>query len=111
MLEEDARRIFLTFLKPIINGAGNYYIEAQTRNHTRTDAIVDYSGHRSVTEMKIWRGAKYIEEGESQLAEYLSEFGLDEGCLLVFSNLRRKKLKKSPYEKFVNGKKIVTQIV
>ena len=27
---------------PIINGTGNYYIEAQTRDQTRTDVIVDY---------------------------------------------------------------------
>ena len=42
--ERDGREQFLLYLKPIINGTGNYYIEAQTRNQTRTDIIVDYSG-------------------------------------------------------------------
>lgn len=38
--EKDGREQFLLYLKPIINGTGNYYIEAQTRNQTRTDVIL-----------------------------------------------------------------------
>lgn len=38
------RKFFLLYLKPIINGTGNYYIEAQTRDARRTDVIVDYLG-------------------------------------------------------------------
>ena len=40
--EKDGREQFLLYLKPIINGTGNYYIEAQTRDQTRTDVMVDY---------------------------------------------------------------------
>lgn len=29
-LEDDGRRIFLLFVRPIINGRGNYYIEGRT---------------------------------------------------------------------------------
>ncbi len=43
-LEENGRRFFLLYLKPIIHGVGNYYIEAQTRDQKRTDVIVDYRG-------------------------------------------------------------------
>lgn len=32
----------------IINGTGNYYIEAQTRDQTLTDIIVDYLGKQHV---------------------------------------------------------------
>ena len=42
--EEDGRKLFLLYLRPIINGTGNYYIEAQTRDQKRTDVIVDVSG-------------------------------------------------------------------
>lgn len=31
-LEEDGRRYFLLYLRPIINGSGNYYVESRTRN-------------------------------------------------------------------------------
>ena len=40
--EDDGRRFFLLYLMPIINGTGNYYIEAETRNRERTDVIADY---------------------------------------------------------------------
>ena len=54
-VEENGRRVFLLYLKPIINGTGNYYIEAQTRDQSRTDVIVDYLGKQYVIELKIWR--------------------------------------------------------
>ena len=44
--EDDGRRFFLLFLRPIINGTGNYYVEAQTRNKERTDIIIDYRGEQ-----------------------------------------------------------------
>ena len=31
-IEENGRKLFLLYLKPIINGTGNYYIEARTRD-------------------------------------------------------------------------------
>ena len=39
--EEDGRKLFLLYLRSIINGTGNYYIEAQTRDQKRTDVIVE----------------------------------------------------------------------
>ena len=72
-VEENGRRVFLLYLKPIINGTGNYYIEAQTRNQSRTDVIVDYLGKQYVIELKIWRGNEYNKRGEKQLAEYLDK--------------------------------------
>ena len=51
--EEDGRRYFLLYLRPIINGTGNYYIESRTRNMERTDVIIDYGGVQIVVELKI----------------------------------------------------------
>ena len=53
-VEEDGRRYFMLYLKPIINGVENYYVESRTRNQERTDLIVDYLGEQFVIEMKIW---------------------------------------------------------
>ncbi len=88
--EKDGRELFLLYLKPIINGTGNYYIEAQTRDRTRTDVIVDYAGERFVIELKVWRGQSRHEEGEEQLKGYLEHFGLDVGYMLSF-NFNQKK--------------------
>ena len=83
-VEANGRKIFLTYLRPIINGTGNYYCEAQTRDLTRTDVIVDYLGQQYVIELKIWRGEAYNERGEQQLAEYLDYYHLQTGYMLSF---------------------------
>lgn len=66
-VEENARRLFLLYLKPIINGTGNYYVEARTRNNGRTDIVVDYRGKQYIIELKIYRGAEYNRKGEEYL--------------------------------------------
>ena len=90
--EKDGRELFLLYLRPIINGTGNYYIEAQTRDQTRTDVIVDYRGQQYVIELKIWRGPRYNEDGEQQLKEYLEYFGLDTGYMLSFNFNKKKEI-------------------
>ncbi len=89
-VEAYGRKLFLLYLKPIINGTGNYYLEAQTRDASRTDVIVDYLGQQYVVELKIWRGNEYHERGKRQLAEYLDYYHLDKGYLLSF-NFNKKK--------------------
>lgn len=89
-VEEYGRKFFLLYLKPIINGVGNYYMEAQTRDARRTDVIVDYLGEQFVVEMKIWHGPEYHERGEEQLAGYLDHFHLEKGYMLSF-NFNKKK--------------------
>lgn len=88
--EEDGRRYFLLFLRPIINGTGNYYIESETRSRERTDVIVDYRGEQFVIELKIWHGSAYHTKGERQLADYLDAYHLKEGYLLSFSFNKKK---------------------
>ena len=90
--EEDGRRYFLLYLRPIINGTGNYYIEARTRNMERTDVIVDYHGEQFVIEMKIWRGNAYNERGEAQLTDYLNHYHLKKGYIVSFSFNKNKKI-------------------
>lgn len=61
--EKDGRELFLLYLKPIINGTGNYYIEAQTRDQKRTDVIIDYLGKQYIIELKLWHGERYNKKG------------------------------------------------
>lgn len=108
-LEEDGRRYFLLYLKPIINGIGNYYIEAQTRNRERTDVIVDYQGEQFVIEMKIWHGNEYHTRGEAQLLEYLSFYHLDKGYMLSFNFNKSKKIGVKCIE--INNKTLIEAVV
>ncbi|HIR94090.1 MAG TPA: 9-O-acetyl-N-acetylneuraminate esterase, partial [Candidatus Egerieimonas intestinavium] len=108
-LEEEGRRYFLLYLRPIINGTGNYYIEARTRSLGRTDIVVDYRGEQFVIETKIWRGNEYHLRGEQQLAEYLEDYGLRTGYLLSFNFNQKKEIGVREME--VEGKRIIEALV
>ena len=83
--EEEGRRRFLLYIRPIINGTGNYYVETRTRNNKRMDVVIDYLGERFVIELKIWRGNAYNERGEEQLSAYLDYFHLEKGYMLSYN--------------------------
>jgi hypothetical protein len=41
-LEKQGRMLFITYLRPLINGRGFYHVESETRNQQRLDIVVDY---------------------------------------------------------------------
>lgn len=108
-VEEYGRKIFLLYLKPIINGTGNYYVEARTRDMGRTDIVVDYKGEQFIIELKIWHGEAYNQKGEEQLVDYLNSYHLDKGYLLTFCFNQNKKVGVKTIHH--NGKIIVEAVV
>lgn len=108
-LEENGRRFFLLYLRPIINGTGNYYIEARTRNQRRTDVIVDYRGEQFVIELKIWHGEEYHKRGEQQLFEYLQFYHKEKGYLISFNFNKKKQTGVRSLE--YQGKEIVEAVL
>lgn len=108
-LEEEGRQYFLLYLKPVINGIGNYYIEARTRDLRRTDVIVDYCGEQFIIEMKIWHGEEYNKRGERQLAGYLDAYHADRGYLLSFNFNQNKRI--GVRDIIVDGKMITEAVV
>ena len=88
-IERHGRLLFLSFLRPIINGAGHYAVESETRCNTRMDLVVFYGVQKFIIEIKIWRGEKYEEAGYEQLAGYLKAQGVKKGYLLSFCDNKR----------------------
>ena len=84
-IEENGRKLFLLYIRPLINGTGNYYIESRTRSMGRTDLIIDYLGRQYIIEMKIWHGKEYNTRGEQQLEGYLEDYHLKKGYMLSFN--------------------------
>lgn len=107
-LEEEGRRHFLLYLRPIINGTGNYYIEARTRDLHRTDIIVDYRGEQYIIEMKLWYGQEYLKRGEQQLIGYLDEYHINKGYMISF-NFNKKKV--IGVSEVVIGDKVIIEAV
>jgi hypothetical protein len=91
-VEEVGRKYFMLFLKPIINGVGNCYVESRTRNMKRTDIIVDYKSEQFIIELKIWKGDKYNSDGEKQIAEYIEFYHLKKGYMLTFNFNQNKQI-------------------
>ncbi|MBQ5451662.1 MAG: hypothetical protein IIT56_01590, partial [Bacteroidales bacterium] len=107
--EEEGRRFFMLYIRPIINGTGNYYIEAETRDRSRTDMIIDYLGKQYIIEMKIWRGESYNERGEKQLFEYLDYYRINKGYMLSFCFNKNKVSGVNTIK--IGGKEIVEAVV
>lgn len=107
-IEDNGRRIFLIYLKPIINGTGNCYIESRTRNMKRTDVIIDYKGMQFVLEMKIYHGQEYNRRGENQLLEYMDYYHLQKGYMLSF-NFNKKK--QTGVKQLLVGERVLVEAV
>ncbi|MCL1917602.1 MAG: ATP-binding protein [Peptococcaceae bacterium] len=88
-IERHMRLLFLSFLKPIINGKGSYAVEAETRRNRRMDVVVFYGGEEHIIELKIWHGEKAAKEAYDQLTGYLLSRGQKRGYLVSFCDNRR----------------------
>ena len=107
-LEDNGRCIFLLYMKPIINGTGNYYIESRTRTNRRTDLIIDFCGQQKIVELKIWHGEEYNRRGEEQLFGYLDEYHLKRGYMVSFNFNKKKQV---GVHKFTYGDKVLIEAV
>jgi len=103
-LERECRLLFLTYLRPLINGAGFYHIESETRNGNRTDLIIDFNDEQFIVELKIWKGEQKHEKAHEQLIKYLESKNKNEGYLLTF-DFRKKRAKKPSVKWVRKGKK------
>lgn len=108
-LEDHGRSLFLLYLKPIINGRGNYYVEARTRSNRRTDIVVDYCGQQHIVELKVWHGEEYNRKGEQQLVDYLESYHVKQGYLISFNFNKKKEI--GVRWKEVEGKRILEAVV
>lgn len=107
-IEDEGRKYFLLYLRPIINGVGNYYIESQTRELRRTDIIVDYCGEQYIIEMKIWHGEEYNRRGEKQLIGYLNNYQKNKGYMISFNFNKKKQI---GVHEIIIGEKILIEAV
>ncbi len=107
-VEENGRRLFLLYLKPIINGIGNYYIESRTRSMGRTDVVVDYFGRQYIIEMKIYHGNEYNLRGENQLTGYLEDYHLQKGYMISFNFNKKKQV---GVHEVILGEKVLIEAV
>jgi len=109
-LERHGTLLFLSYLKPLINGEGDYYVEPQVGDF-RLDIVLQYRSERYVMEVKLWHGGKKHDEAYGQLHAYLEKKGASEGYLLTFDFRREQNKERKAEWVAYNGKKIFDIIV
>ena len=111
-LESECRILFLTYLKPIINGKGFCHVEPETRNRSRMDVVVDFGTEQFIVELKLWYGESAHEKALGQLSAYLDSKNKDTGYLLTFDFRKAENIGKPKMEWVeYNGKKILDVMV
>jgi hypothetical protein len=103
-LEKDGRLLFMSFMKPIINGSGYDFKEPQVSDEQRLDVVITFNQYRYVAELKIWHGEVAHQKGLIQLSDYMDTLGLKEGYLVIFNHNKKKTWKTEWLE--LDGKQV-----
>lgn len=107
-LERNGRLVFQAFLKPIINGHGFDFKEAQISEERRLDIVVTWGVTKYIVELKIWRGPEAHLQGLKQLSDYLERTNLQKGYLIIFDSRKRKTKEWRQKDEIIDGKEIFT---
>jgi hypothetical protein len=110
-LERHGRLLFLSYLKPLLNGQGFYHIESQLTDLRRMDIVVDFGREQFIIELKLWKGEENERKAYKQLLGYMESKQAMTGYLLVFDF--REEINKERKAEWVeiDGKKIFEVII
>jgi hypothetical protein len=81
--EVGRQLLLMAFLQRIINAGGRIEREMAVGNG-RCDLWIEYGPDQFVIELKLYRDSQTRQDGLEQTAEYVSQFGLDRGYLILF---------------------------
>ena len=109
--ERHGRLLFLSFLKPLLNGQGNFYIESQFTDLRRMDIVVDFEGQQIIVELKLWKGDAHKEKAYEQLLGYMEAKNASEGFLLTFDFRKQKTEEHTPGWVEFDGRRIFDVVV
>jgi len=110
-LERHGRLLFLSYLRPLINGQGFYHLESQFTDLRRMDIVVDYGSDQFIIELKLWKGEEAERKAYSQLLGYMESKKSEIGYLLIFDFCVGKNKKRKADWINIDEKKIFEVIV
>ena len=111
-LERHGRLLFLSYLKPLINGQGFYHIESQFTDLRRMDIVVDFGKDQFIIELKLWKGETAKEKAHEQLLNYMDSKNAACGYLLIFDFRKEKSKNKERKAEWVQtGDKKIFEVI
>ena len=110
-LERHGRLLFISYLKPLINGRGFYHIDSQFTDLKRMNIVVDFGRDQFIIELKLWKGETGKERAYEQLLDYMASKNTDKGYLLTFDFRKEKNKERKTEWVQVENKKIFNVIV
>ncbi len=108
-LERNGRLLFLTFLRPIINGKGYDFKEVEISEEKRLDIAVTYGSQKYIIELKKWYGEESHRKGLKQLTDYLDRQNQNLGFLIIYDS-RRQSNKIGANETLIIGEKQIFMV-
>jgi hypothetical protein len=81
--EVGRQLLLMAFLQRIVNAGGRIERE-MAAGKGRCDLWIEYGPDQFVIELKLYRDSQTRQDGLEQTAEYVSQFGLDRGYLILF---------------------------
>ena len=109
-LERHGRLLFLSYIKPLINGQGFYHIESQFTDLRRMDIVVDFGSDQFIVELKLWKGEIRKGKAYKQLLDYMDTKNADKGYLLTF-DFRKEVNRKRKNEWVRIGDKMIFEVI
>ena len=110
-LERHGRLLFLSYLRPLINGQGFYHIESQFTDLRRMDIVVDYGSDQFIIELKLWKGEESERKACNQLLGYMESKKSDTGYLLIFDFRKKDNRERKAEWVEIDGKRIFEVII
>jgi len=110
-VERHGRMVFLSYLKPLINGYGFYHIESGLTDYRRMDIVVDYGTDQFIIELKLWSGDSDHDKAYTQLLGYMDSKNAAEGYLLTFDFRQDENKQRKAEWVLLDGKRIFDVVV
>ena len=83
-LEISGQYLLLSYLSAAMNSVGGHVTIESLTSAGELDILTFYRGQRFIVETTIWYGMAAYEQGQAQLAAYLTAAGLAKGYLVIF---------------------------
>lgn len=111
-ISENWRLLFISFLKPIVNQMGFYYMIQNSTENLRMTIVARYSAENYIIELNDYYGSQFETPGEEILAKDITAQYSNKGYLITFNHAKKQENKSVESPEWVTvGNKMIYKAV